>query len=142
MYLSAATGEITDEELDHYAGKPITDQIAVSLLEAGSRQCTEDLSAALTESGIEHTTDYLDQGAHGWPMFGRGCTQLDHVWPAATASLEWDQVRASIEILGARVPLGTDLFLWACKILMSDTVPLDVVLRREVSENHCVANLR
>lgn len=85
LYLSAATGEITDEELDHYAGKPITDQIAGSLLEAGSRQCTEDLSAALTESGIEHTTDYLDQGAHGWPMFG---PQLQPAWDGIKSALQ------------------------------------------------------
>ena len=84
LYLSAATGEITDEELAYYADKPITDQIAGSLLEAGSRQCTEDLSAALTESGIDHTTDYLDQGAHGWPMFG---PQLQPAWDGIKSAL-------------------------------------------------------
>lgn len=84
LYLSAATGEITDEELEYYDGKPITDQIAGSLLEAGSRQCTEDLSAALTESGIDHTTNYLDQGAHGWPMFG---PQLQPAWDGIKSAL-------------------------------------------------------
>lgn len=84
LYLSAATGEITDEELEYYSGKPITDQIAGSLLEAGSRQCTEDLSAALTDANIEHTTDYLDQGAHGWPMFG---PQLQPAWDGIKSAL-------------------------------------------------------
>ena len=76
LYLSAATGEITDEELAHYADKPITDQIAGSLLEAGSRECTENLSAALTEADIEHTTEYFHQGAHGWPMFVAATARL------------------------------------------------------------------
>ena len=84
LYLSAATGEITDKELDQYSGKPITDQIAGSRLEAGSSQCTEDLSAALTDANIEHTTDYLDQGAHGWPMFG---PQLQPAWDGIKSAL-------------------------------------------------------
>ena len=85
LYLSAATGEITDEEVEHYDSKPITDQIAGSLLEAGSRQCTEDLSAALTDASIEHTTDYLDEGAHGWPMFG---AQLQPAWDGIRSALQ------------------------------------------------------
>lgn len=84
LYLSAATGEITDEEVEYYSGKPITDQVAGSLLEAGSRKCTEDLSAALTDANIEHTTDYLDQGAHGWPMFG---PQLQPAWDGIKSAL-------------------------------------------------------
>uniref|UniRef100_UPI00263A8143 alpha/beta hydrolase n=1 Tax=Corynebacterium stationis TaxID=1705 RepID=UPI00263A8143 len=85
LYLSAANGEITDEEVAYYADKEITDQITGSLLEAGSRHCTENLSAALTKSGIEHTTDYLDAGAHGWPMFG---PQLQPAWDGIKSALQ------------------------------------------------------
>lgn len=85
LYLSAANGEITDEEVAYYADKEITDQITGSLLEAGSRHCTENLSAALTKSGIEHTTDFLDQGAHGWPMFG---PQLQPAWDGIKSALQ------------------------------------------------------
>lgn len=85
LYLSAANGEITDEEVAYYADKEITDQITGSLLEAGSRHCTENLSAALTKSGIEHTTDFLDQGAHGWPMFG---PQLQPTWDGIKSALQ------------------------------------------------------
>lgn len=84
LYLSAATGEITEEELEYYSDKPITDQIAGSLLEAGSLQCTRDLSAALTDADIEHTTDYLEKGAHGWPMFG---PQLQPAWDGIKSAL-------------------------------------------------------
>src|SRR5699024_12723175 len=83
--LSAANGEITNEEVSYYADKEITDQITGSLLEAGSRHCTENLSAALTKSGIEHTTDYLDAGAHGWPMFG---PQLQPAWDGIKSALQ------------------------------------------------------
>ena len=85
LYLSAANGEITDEEVAYYADKELTDQITGSLLEAGSRHCTENLSAALTKSGIEHTTDYLDAGAHGWPMFG---PQLQPAWDGIKSALQ------------------------------------------------------
>ena len=85
IYLSAATGVITDEEREFYADRDVTDQIAGSLLEAGSRQCTENLSESLTKSGIDHTTDYLDEGAHSWIMFG---PQLQPAWDGIKSALQ------------------------------------------------------
>ena len=85
IYLSAATGVITDEEREFYADRDVTDQIAGSLLEAGARQCTENLSESLTKSGIDHTTDYLDEGAHSWIMFG---PQLQPAWDGIKSALQ------------------------------------------------------
>ncbi|HFG8772812.1 hypothetical protein ACL1C0_02080 [Corynebacterium striatum] len=69
LYLSAATGEVTDQEVTDYSTYPITNQIAGSLLEAG----------------IEHTTDYLDKGIHGWTMFGQ---QLQRTWDGIKPALQ------------------------------------------------------
>ena len=85
IYLSAANGEITDEEREFYADREITDQIAGSLLEAGSLKCTENLSDSLTKAGIEHTADYLSAGAHSWIMFG---PQLQPAWDGIKSALQ------------------------------------------------------
>lgn len=85
IYLSAANGEITDEEREFYADREITDQIAGSLLEAGSLKCTESLSDSLTNAGIEHTADYLGAGAHSWIMFG---PQLQPAWDGIKSALQ------------------------------------------------------
>lgn len=84
IYLSAANGEITDEEREFYADREITDQIAGSLLEAGSLKCTENLSDSLTKAGIEHTPHYLGAGAHSWIMFG---PQLQPAWDGIKSAL-------------------------------------------------------
>lgn len=85
IYLSAANGEITDEEREFYADREITDQIAGSLLEAGSLKCTENLSDSLTKAGIEHKADYLGAGAHSWIMFG---PQLQPAWDGIKSALQ------------------------------------------------------
>ena len=84
FYLSAATGEVTEADQRGYAGKPLTDQIGGTLLEAGSRQCTQRLDSALTRAGIEHTTNYLDRGVHDWSMFSG---QLAPAWAAIRPAL-------------------------------------------------------
>ncbi|MGP5117722.1 alpha/beta hydrolase [Corynebacterium casei] len=85
IYLSAANGEITDEEREFYADREITDQIAGSLLEAGSLKCTDNLSDSLTKAGIEHTPHYLGAGAHSWIMFG---PQLQPAWDGIKQALQ------------------------------------------------------
>ncbi|KXB53074.1 hypothetical protein NQ023_00685 [Corynebacterium phoceense] len=56
------------------AGKPLTDQIGG----------TQRLDSALTRAGIEHTTNYLDRGLHGWSMFSG---QLAPAWAAIRPAL-------------------------------------------------------
>lgn len=42
----------------------LTVRIGGTLLEAGSRRCPEEFSAALSDASIPHTTDYLTDGTH------------------------------------------------------------------------------
>lgn len=84
LYLAAASGAWTDEELAAYPGKSVNDRIGGTLLEAGSRRCTEEFSAALSDASIPHTTDYLTDGTHDWVMFGK---QLQPAWDAIKPAL-------------------------------------------------------
>ncbi|MGV0369241.1 alpha/beta hydrolase [Corynebacterium aurimucosum] len=84
LYLSAATGAWTDEEMAAYPNKSLDDRIGGTLLEAGSKRCTEEFSAALDDASLPHTTDYLDAGVHDWVMFGK---QLQPAWDAIKPAL-------------------------------------------------------
>lgn len=85
VYVHAATGALGPADRAHYADRDFTDQLGGSLLEAGSYQCTKNLSAALTAAGIAHTADYKATGAHDWHEFEH---QLAPAWAAIRGSLE------------------------------------------------------
>lgn len=85
VYLYSANGAIDQAGLDNYTGRSLIDQIGGSLLEAGSQQCTRNLSAALDAAGIAHTTVYGSAGAHDWYAFGK---QLSPAWAAIKPAVQ------------------------------------------------------
>ncbi|APT92095.1 hypothetical protein CPHO_03395 [Corynebacterium phocae] len=84
IHLSAASGEVTDEEIRSLQGKPFSDQVGGSLMETGSLLCTRRLADALSRSGIDHSTHYLPRGIHGWVAFEQ---QLAPAWEAIEPAL-------------------------------------------------------
>lgn len=70
VYLSAAKGTVTDQDLPSYGEDPFFNLLAGSGLERGVLTCTQDLERAMVDRGMDHQViHYKGDGVHNWRNF-------------------------------------------------------------------------
>lgn len=71
VFMSAATGAIGPEDARLYGSNPGV-LFSGYILEAGARECTNQMSRSLDRAGVDHDTFYMPTGIHNWTAFGPG----------------------------------------------------------------------
>lgn len=71
VFMSAATGAFGAEDIQRYGAEPGV-LFSGYILEAGARECTNQMSRALNRAGVEHDTFFMPTGIHNWTAFGPG----------------------------------------------------------------------
>jgi len=85
VYLSAANGTVTDQDLPSYGGDPFFNLAAGSGLERGVLTCTEDLERAMVDRGMTHQViNYKGDGVHNWRNFNE---ELAPAWETIRPAL-------------------------------------------------------
>lgn len=85
VYLSAADGSFTDDDVTSYDDEPFFNMSAGSVLERGVLSCTEKLDEAMRDAGMTHqVVDYKGPGVHNWANYNE---QLQPAWDAIKGSL-------------------------------------------------------
>ncbi|WP_333619676.1 alpha/beta hydrolase [Dietzia sp.] len=84
VFMSAATGAIGAEDAKRYGSDPSV-LFSGYVLEAGTRECTNQLDRSLTSAGVEHNTYFAPTGVHNWSTFTPAFDQaLDYMIPNLT----------------------------------------------------------
>ena len=82
VFMSAATGALGVEDIQQYGAEPGV-LFSGYILEAGARECTQQMSRSLDRAGVDHDTFYMPTGIHNWTAFGPGMNAaFDSMLPA------------------------------------------------------------
>ena len=71
VFMSAATGALGAEDIKKYGTEPGV-LFSGYILEAGARECTNQMSRALDRAGVKNDTFFMPTGIHNWTAFGPG----------------------------------------------------------------------
>ena len=81
VFMSAATGAIGPEDARRYGSNPGV-LFSGYVLEAGTRECTNQMDAALTSAGVDHESFLMPTGVHNWSTFTPGFDKaMDYMLP-------------------------------------------------------------
>ncbi|ANI93158.1 alpha/beta hydrolase [Dietzia timorensis] len=81
VFMSAATGAIGAEDAKRYGSDPGV-LFSGYVLEAGTRECTNQMDSALKGAGVEHETFLMPTGVHNWSTFTPGFDKaMDYMLP-------------------------------------------------------------
>jgi diacylglycerol O-acyltransferase/trehalose O-mycolyltransferase len=81
VFMSAATGAIGAEDAKRYGSDPGV-LFSGYVLEAGTRECTNEMDSALNAAGVDHETFLMPTGVHNWSTFTPGFDKaMDYMLP-------------------------------------------------------------
>lgn len=85
VYLSAADGSFSQDDIASYDDEPFYNMSAGATLERGVLSCTRKLDKAMRDRGMTHqVVDYKGPGVHNWANYNE---QLQPAWDAIKGSL-------------------------------------------------------